>query len=230
MVKITFTNTTENNSITEPKPASRVIPDWYKKTSSYIDEKKAPDGNGNGKANATIKKCIPVFDAITSGYIIELPMDVYVSQQDGKPLYEWSSFEMVGIHPVSQAELHPANNGFPYPKWINPWSIKTPPGYSCLIVQPFHRESVFTILPGVVDTDKYTSPINFPFTLNDPNFEGLIPMGTPIAQVIPFKRDRWEMNIGDGKDLNHAKNAYLKLQNKFFDGYKQFFWNRKEYK
>jgi len=29
------------------------------------------------------------------------------------------------------------------------------------------------------------------------NFEGLIPKGTPVIQVIPFKRDNWKSNIYD---------------------------------
>ena len=51
-----------------PKPASECVPDWYKSQSSYTDNKKNIDENG--KANATIKKCMPLFDSMTSGYII----------------------------------------------------------------------------------------------------------------------------------------------------------------
>ena len=52
-----------------------------------------------------------------------------------------------------------------------------------------HRESVFTIMDGIVDTDSYNALVNFPFFLNDWSYEGLIPAGTPMAQVIPFKRE-----------------------------------------
>ena len=97
-------------------------------------------------------------------------------------------------------------------------------------MQPFHRESVFTILPGIVDTDQYTAPVNFPFVINDPAFEGLIPKGTPIAQAIPFKRDSWTINIGDIKNLKAQANVTKKLHSKFFDKYKSMFWARKEYK
>ena len=92
------------------------------------------------------------------------------------------------------------------------------------------EESIFTILPGIVDTDQYTAPVNFPFVFNDPSFEGLIPKGTPIAQVIPIKRESWGIKIGNQKDYNEQRKNSIKLQTKFFDRYKSMFWTRKEYK
>jgi hypothetical protein len=226
-MKITFTNTT-GADIEAPKPASKVVPDWYKNTNSYMNDEKKPTGTGN--TAATIKRCMPVFDAITAGYIIESPADVYVSVKDGNQWFEWSDFGLINFHPIEQAPEHPAKNGFPYPKWTNPWAISTPKGYSTLFVQPFHRESVFTILPGIVDTDTYTAPVNFPFTINDPTFEGLIPKGTPIAQVIPFKRESWTMQLGTKEELLQQEKVSKMLQSKFFDRYKSMFWSKKEYK
>jgi len=234
MAIIKFTNMLEVSEEYAPKPASSFIPTWYKELESYIDGKKAPDGNAG--TTGTVKRCMPVFDAITTGYIIVSPADVYVSQKENEegtmsPYYEWANHALIQFHPVAQAPNHPNRNGNPYPKWINPWAITTPPGYSVLFTQPFHRESVFTILPGVVDTDTYTASVNFPFVLNEPNtFEGLIPAGTPIAQVIPFKRDSWEMSFGVEKDVIEHKNLTTKLRSKFFDSYKTQFRQTKEYK
>jgi len=195
---------------------------------SYINGEKKPIGDGN--TAATIKRCMPVFDAITSGYIITSPADVYVRIKDEQQFFEWSSLGLISFHPIEQAPEHPNRKPHAYPKWNNPWSIKTPKGYSTLFTQPMHRESVFTILPGIVDTDTYTAPVNFPMVINDPNFEGLIPEGTPIAQVIPFKRENWQMEIGSEKELKEQHNIRQKLNTKFFDRYKSMFWNRKEYK
>lgn len=226
-MKIIFTNTS-GMEIEQPQPASKFIPDWYKNMESYMGGNKKPNGNGN--TDATIKRCMPVFDAITAGYIITLPADVYVSIKEEKQFFEWSTLGLVSFHPVEQAPEHPARNQHAYPKWNNPWAIKTPKGYSTLFTQPMHRESVFTILPGIVDTDTYTAPVNFPMVINDPNFEGLIPKGTPIAQVIPFKREGWQMEIGSEKELKEQHSITQKLQTKFFDRYKSMFWSRKEYK
>jgi len=226
---IKFTNKLGNNyPIDPPVSASKLVPDWYKNTQSYVGGEKKPDGQGG--ISGTIKRCIPVFDAITAGYIITSPCDVYVSQKEGIPYYEWSSLDIISFHPIEQAPEHPAKNGFSYPKWMNPWAIRTPKGYSVSFMQPVHRESVFKILEGVVDTDNYTAPVNFPFVLTDPTFEGLIPVGTPIAQVVPFKRESWTMEIGSEEDHKQQTSVTQKLQTKFFDRYKTIFWQRKEYK
>jgi len=227
-MNIIFTNTTGYTELEMPKPAYKSIPEWYRNMESYISGTKKP--GINNQTTATIKKCIPVFDAITAGYIIESPADIYVSIKDGEQFFQWSDFGLISFHPIEQAPNHPLKNQFAYPKWNNPWSIKTPKGWSILFVQPFHRESVFTILPGIVDTDKYFAPVNFPFVINNPKFEGLIPKGTPIAQLIPIKRDSWKMSLGSEKDFIEQTNVAKKIHGKFFDKYKSMFWNKKEYK
>jgi hypothetical protein len=166
---------------------------------------------------------------MTSGYILYTQVDVQVTQVDGSPYYLWADQDAIQFHPVEQAPLHPLKNNFPYPKWTNPYSIITPAGYSCLFVQPLHRESVFTILPGVVDTDKYHSSVSFPFILNNSKFEGIIPAGTPLAQVIPFKRNFWKHKIGKNKELTKAEKSRAKTKTMLFNSYKKQFWTKKKY-
>lgn len=226
---IKFTNTFGIDSVAQPEPSSAFLPDWYKKTESYIHGYKKPTGDGT--TSGTIKRCMPVFDALTAGYIITLPADVFVTQKDESPWYEWSFFGLVQFHPVEQALEHPGRNGLPaYPKWVNPWAIETPKGYSVLFTQPMHRESPFKILDGIVDTDTYKAPVNFPFVLTDPKFEGLIPQGTPIAQIIPIKRESWNMELGTERDFLSQISVTNKLRTKFFDSYRNQFWTKKEYK
>lgn len=231
-MNIIFTNMfgDENN---KPLPASLCIPEWYKNTDSYLNGQKIPTEFHT--TSGTIKKCLPVFDSITSGYIIFSSVDLFITQKEAEngskyPYYQWPSQDLIQFHSIAQAPIHPKYNGLEYPKWINNWSIKTPNGYSCLFVTPFHRDLPFTILPGIVDTDKYNSPVNFPFVLNDISFEGLIPAGTPIAQVIPFKRDSWQIKYGDFKNVEEANKILRLLKTKFFDGYKKMFWTKKEFK
>lgn len=195
---------------------------------SYIGKEKEPDGKGGTKA--TIKRCMPVFDAINAGYIITSSADVYVSIKDGMQHFEWSALGLIDFHPVEQAPTHPAKNEHAYPKWINHWAVRTPKGYSTMFVQPMHRESVFTILPGIVDTDEWYAPTNFPFVVNDPKFKGLIPRGTPIAQVIPFKREDWNMQFGGEKEIKEQDKKITQLSTKFFDRYKTMFRSEKQYK
>jgi hypothetical protein len=242
MAHITFTNTfevLEFDSVKEfaPKPAFEEIPDWYKRLNSYINEKKAP--MGEGQTSGTLKRCMPVFDSIVQGYIIYTYTDIFVSKKElvdenGNvkiiPWYEWPSFNAIGFHPIEQAPEHPKSNNFSYPKLMNPWAIKTPPGYSTLFMPPVHRDNPLTILPGVVDTDTYTAAVNFPMVLTDVNFEGLIPIGTPIAQVVPFRREPWEMVLGNQEDFIEQKKISQKLRLLFFDYYKTQFRQVKEYR
>ena len=260
MAQIIFTDTRGVPEEFKPQPASGSVPEWYKSMESYIGGDKKPSGDGG--TTGTIKRCMPVFDAIVGGYVLYTPVDVYISQKPieygdkehyektgetklltaaqikkkklkpTQPFYEWPSFGPIQFHPVDQAPDHPGRNGHQgsYPKWINPWSIKTEPGYSVLFMQPMHRESIFTILPGVVDTDTYTAPVNFPFVLNNWEFEGLIPAGSPMAQVIPFKRESWTMEMGNQEELIEQINVTRKLRTRFFDSYKAQYRQPKEYK
>jgi len=237
MPNIIFSNTTGVPEEFAPKPATLFVPDWYKNMESYMGGEKKP--TGEGQTTGTIKRCMPVFDVITHGYIITTYVDIWVSQKEQQdingevtvtPWYEWPSFNPIQFHPIIQAPNHPAKNGAPYPKIINPWGIKTPPGYSTMFMAPVHRDNVFTILPGVVDTDTYTAPVNFPGVLTDVKFEGLIPAGTPIAQVVPFQRESWVMELGEQEDLIEQSKVTTKLRTRFFDSYKTQHRQVKEYK
>jgi hypothetical protein len=232
MAIITFTDTIGVHPSFKPIPASELIPNWYKEIDSYRSGKKMP--SPDSMTTATIKRCMPVFDAITSGYLILSLTDVWVTSKESEnekiyPYYQWSMGNPIEFHPIEQAPTHPNANGAPFPKWMNPWSIKTPKGYSTLFTNPIHHKLPFTILTGVVDTDEYTPPVNFPFVLNDINFEGLIPAGTPIAQVIPFQRESWKMEIGKDKDREESNKNIALLKTKFFDSYKNLFRQKKEY-
>lgn len=230
---IVFTNSFSVPEEYYPQPASAFIPDWYKKLESYSNGKKKPLGDGT--TAATAKRCMPVFDAIVGGYIIVSSVDVFVSQKENSegvktPYYEWANFG-IEFHAPEQLPEHPhKKNNLAIPKFMNPWAIKTPKGYSTLFISPMHRELPWSIFPAIVDTDIYTAPVNFPFLLNDMNFEGLIPAGTPIAQVIPIQRDEWEMSIGTDIDRDEISQVVSRLKSKFFDKYKYMFRQTKEYR
>lgn len=227
-MNITFTDTLGVTTDYAPVPAWRALPDWYKDTEEYIGgERVIRDGN----TPHTVKKCVPVFDALTAGYVLRTYVDVQVTQRDGLPWYEWPSQSAISFHPIEQAPLHPGRNGAPYPKWTNPWAVRTPRGYSSMFVPPMHNPNgMFTILPGIVDTDTYEAPVNFPFVLDDVKWQGLIPAGTPMAQVIPFRRDDWTMRLGDGKDVERQEAVTRRLRSLWWNSYKRQFWTRKQYR
>lgn len=213
-----------------PEPAQKNIPSWYKEMVSYGDLGKKP--NGQGRVDKTIKKCIPVLDAINSGYLFFTHGDIYVSQRDGAPYFEWTGEPIIEFHNVWQVEKHPfvKNKKMNVPKYLNPWVMKTPKGYSTLFVPPIHRDTPFKILEGVVDTDDYNTNVNFPFVLADSEFEGMIPAGTPIAQAIPFQRQEWSHEIGNNADIDKAHNIQMEMRQYFNNYYRNKFWVKKAYK
>ena len=232
---ITFTDTIGVPEEYRPVPASKLVPDWYKNLESYAGGEKRPDGNAG--TTATAKRCMPIFDAISGGYIISTHVDLFISQrpdENGKlhQHYEWANFGAISFHPKHQLPEHPDDTGHEdsYPKWNNAWSIKTPPGYSSLFISPLHRETPIIVLPAIVDTDTYNAPVNFPFVLRDPKMDGLIPAGTPMMQVIPIKRDEWQMEIGGAEDFKQQMAASTKLRTLFFDSYKRQYRQPKEYR
>lgn len=212
-----------------PIPAAKMLPEWYKSMPSYM----GPKQFGTGGVNGTIKRCMPVFDMATSGYLITLPCDILVEMDaNGQPGFSWSiEWKLVTEHDVAQIstlkvpeEFHP--RAF---KWANPWIVKTPKGWSTMFVAPvFRDDSPFEILPAIVDTDGFKLSVQFPFFLRK-GFTGVIKKGTPIAQVIPFKRESWDSAVSTLPEGVRQKNLQ-KHSTVFENRYKKTFWNKKDYK
>jgi hypothetical protein len=232
-MKIIFTDIENEKGVLEtPKPAIEYVPKWYKDAKAYLDPsgKKAPTLDNS--PSVTIKRCMPLWDLMTAGYIITTPYDIYVRQIEGKPYFQWGAKEAVAFQTIEQFQNHPYSRDIDYAvRVIHPWSIKTPKGWSILVCEPQHQEPGPMICAnGIVDTDKYSLPFNMFFKLRDASFEGMIPAGTPFIQVIPFKRENWVSKLGGKKEKEQARFDWNKFNTILFDRYKKFWWQKKEYK
>ena len=207
-----------------PKPASRFIPNEYKKLERFE--------NKNFFA-PTVKTCIPFLDSMTAGYIIPFDQDYLVNPVDNDFTVIPANKEQsdVGYHNKAQLpkEWH-KTTGEAAGKFINKWLIKTPLGCSCLFIHPMNRlEERWKIIEGVVDTDNYVNTINFPFILKKRDEQFLIKKGEPMVQVIPFKRESWKMWSGFYMEKLHGKTLSI-LNSEWVDKYKQMFWSKKKFK
>lgn len=214
--KIKFYSIDVKLEIMHPKPASRVIPAWFRKLPGVVD------------GIETIKKCVPFLDTMTSGYMIVLAADV---KFDGEDFEQISKKEIVTTHMEKQlGEFQVPKEYLKQPfKWTNFFVTKTPKGYSTLFTHPLNRIDLpFYSLSGIVDTDGHPVPVNFPFYIKK-DFRGIIPAGTPIAQAIPFKRDSWKSSVEDKKSYTIPA-AWFMFNNPPFNFYKRNFWNKKTYK
>ena len=230
-----------------PSPIKSNIPEWYKKLEHTL-------------TNKTIKGCMPFLDTLTTGYLLKMPQDfnirhnVVSKNEKGEEFKD--SFQTFGlhdqnfllgakhinlnsgvdIHSLNQVEGSPfiiKNKNLPFYKILNPWKIKTPKGYSCLFVPPLNNaDDRFSIIPGIVDTDKFLNEINFPIIINGdkyPVLETTIKKGTPYVQIIPFKRDSWKMTTHPRKQKD-IQNSRLFYGFKLINIYKDKYWNKKKFK
>jgi hypothetical protein len=74
-------------------------------------------------------------------------------------------------------------------KFHDHWTIRTARGRSCLFLPPLNRPNpLFHCVAGIVDTDRCASPVHLPFFATGPDGVHVIERGTPLVQVIPFRR------------------------------------------
>ena len=172
--------------IAEPVPARSVIPNWLRHLPGIDQPQVSATNNG-----LTVKRCLPFSDAMSAGWIIPLAVPVRLEiTEGGRTVSAGWEFdrEMVSNHGAFQLAGSPYE---PHPpmKFHNYWTIRTPPGWSCLFLPPINRpNSVFEILSGLVDTDTYAAPVNFPFVATAPDGVYALKKGMPLVQVVPFRR------------------------------------------
>ena len=191
----------KEDSQSKPEPIIKTIPDWYRKADRFA---KKPDGDywelpNNGGKIPTWKACPAIFDIMGTGYTLKTPCDIeflagdfgsisvkvldkkyedFVSTRDPMPQFK---------HPEGYYESHFA--------WFPDWAVETPQGYSVLYSQPFNRfELPFLTTSGIIDNDSVNLPGTMPFFIRK-GFVGVLPAGTPYAQLLPFKREDWESEI-----------------------------------
>lgn len=214
-------------SIPNPVPAEELLPKWIRKM------------NPENSSPRSIKRCVPVVDAMSMGYIVPLWADVHVNTVNGivhlNYKQEVPSPMFTDHHPdqVAGCPLHDSTFGNQPLKLLSPWIITTPPGWSCLFIQPInHFDKRFSHVSGVVDTDTYRTHVNSSFIWMQDNFCGVLPKGTPWMQVIPFQRTECTHVVREStaEDVLISEKANAKIYTVLSNGYRLNFWNPKKYK
>ena len=132
-----------------PIPIKLNIPKWFKNLNHSSEIK-------------TVKGCMPFLDTLTSGYLLKMPQDFHIRHNVVNKEGRQDSFFKFGLdqeqkvlnykavnlnsnnlqtHSIDQLEGSPfikKNKELSFYKILNPWKIKTPKGYSCLI-RPIHK-------------------------------------------------------------------------------------------
>lgn len=213
----------------KPRPASEFVPDWWKTMPPYSNSKKL---NLDPRPNVTAKKCFPLLDGITAGYIATLWADLLVTQTESGPYVKWNTHvDVLEAWSHDQSSSYEVPEGFSRTvfKYFHGWVIETPPGYSCLITHPIGYPNLpIKTITGVIDTDSLKTFANSPFFIKE-GFEGIIEKGTPMFQIIPFKRDSWESEYELIDTATNYHNAE-KLHSRIVSSYGRFLRKPKEFK
>lgn len=228
MKKIIFRPNSElvEKIVPAPKPAKNFLPDWYKKTPKF--ENRKLEINLRGQPNATMKACMPFLDTFTSGYIQETWCDIYF-KHDGTNI-EWRyASEPAILETRIPSYMHIKGFAPDEFAWRQVWIPQLPNGYSMLYIHPLNRFDLpFLSLSGIIDNDRYymETIANHPFFIKE-GFEGIIPKGTPMFQMIPIKRESWTSKIN--RYSEELKYKFLDVKSYFYDGYKKIYWQKKNY-
>lgn len=176
----------------KPFPARGALPDWLRamptKASSQI----------HGREIRTVKQCPPFVDAMAYGVMIPLPCDVTVER--GAFSWAWDIPEPATPgHPRAPLSFHVAAQfpGAPFArgeqaalKFNSFWTIELDQGWSLFVTHPVNRDDLpFRLITGLVDADRFhDGGINFPAVWTQPEFSGVLPKGTPVAQCFAVPR------------------------------------------
>lgn len=216
------------NFLDPPEPAKKHIPQWYKDIKN--DVKKNPVFN-NGNLDGNVKMCMPFFDSFTNGYIQKTWCDIYIKKYGDVIGFNYSIADTKIMDVRDRCSIPFYNEEFYSEEftWRSHWILKTPKNYSVLICHPLNRLDLpFYTLSGIIDSDIYfhTKDGNLPFYIKK-DFEGLIPKGTPMYQIIPIKRDNWEKN-NIKYNIDVDKRYWYKMSF-YWEFYKNKCWQKKSF-
>jgi hypothetical protein len=175
-----------------PVPARTALPDWLRampaKAHSEI----------HGREIRTVKQCPPFVDAMAYGVVILLPCDLAVDR--GAFSWDWDIPEPATAgHPRAPLSFHVAAQLADAPfamgtqaaiKFNSFWTIELEAGWSLFATHPVNRDDLpFRLVSGLVDADRFhDGGINFPAIWTQPEFSGVVPKGTPVAQCFAVPR------------------------------------------
>lgn len=234
--KIVWTPVSEEaqHVVPRPVPAGDAVPEWFKRIPAFANGGK-PKYGPYGDVDKTAKLCLPFSDTFRMGYIQKTWMEMEILPSDdgtdkvglvasGHPKMIEARPKSDLIHKISP-DFHPIEF-----VWKSQWMPRLPKGYSAILTHPFNREELpFVTMTGVVDYDAYHHDTdgNHPFLLKR-GFTGRIPIGTPMFQIIPFKREDWVSEEAEYSPLQVFEAQ--KMLNRFWGAYKDMFWSKKSFK
>jgi hypothetical protein len=189
-------------SPSRPEPIRNTLPAWYRKADLHVMNPatgqpwEKPDSGGK---ISTWKACPAVFDVMGSGYAYKTPCDIEFFEDAAGKIQarvadeRYQDFVQERL-PLAQFP-HPQGYHWQHFAWWPDWAVELPDGYSALYTNPLNRFDLpFLTMNGIVDNDKVHLPGTMPFFVRR-GVRGVLPAGTPYAQIFPFQREHWEATV-----------------------------------
>lgn len=225
------------NTHERPTPSKTCIPEWFKNMPAFAPSENDPEGKTiiveNRQSNATAKKCTPMLDAMITGYTITLWSDVQVRNVEGFPRITWrTNQDVFEVHQNYGAHLVPPPTGYEnlVLKYLTNFKIEVPSGYSVIVRNPAgYNDLPFYAIPAIIDSDKSVIDNNIPLWIKK-DFEGIVKKGTPIAQIIPFKRESWKAEFSWITEEQHQQNQDKTFNSNIINHYVKNVWSKKDFK
>lgn len=183
----------------KPVLAKKYLPEWWRNF---------PSRNGfMMEPTVTFRGCPAMQDLLATGWYIVLTKDVEVFHDTSGNRSTWQVIDPennshIGTPPHAQSQMHQdlhyatredgvVQTAFKFKTGIG---IITPPNYSIMMTDPFlfqHRD--FSTWQGIMHTDYFNNALENCQVICYPKVENSfkIKAGTPIAQIIPYKREEW---------------------------------------
>jgi hypothetical protein len=243
--KITFCAHESSQYLPTPYPAYKEFPKWFIESNrgstgcpfmSLIKYNKIsgdfkpphPDQAHKIVKNSTVKNCPGIVDYLKTGYVLPAWTDFTIRHIKGKMLIDSACITddmHYGLHRNDQFlgmdESQLPEMGM-FHKMSSPWWIKTSPGVSIWITDPYwERNKSFTSVSAVVHPDQSPIKLKWFFELNqqikndteiyDESIQ-VVKKGTPLLLMIPFRRESF---THDFEYLEESKLLTLKKQDEF---------------
>jgi hypothetical protein len=237
-----------------PSAAKNSIPRWFLDHDKYKrdengDIKKTlyvgKDGEEKYANEVTWKSCPAILDSFIYGYFLYTPCDVEFKKDNNNYLVFQDKDFMSGVNKktFSFCGIRGEDKYFPVPHgyenlhftWTTNWFPQTPDGYSVLVTHPINRFDLpFLTLTGIIDSSRYINGGLLPFFIKK-DFEGIVPAGTPYAQVIPLKNESWQKEnlFYNEEEINSnrkkMKHEYGVDHPDHTTNYKELYWEGKTF-
>ena len=230
--KVIFSPSSEyvSKHVQRPLPAKKYVAEWLKPKEKLTFENAKMTTNGQIE-DRFVGRCMPFRDAMTAGYIQESWTEIMVRVKDGELQWYTASSPEIMSSTVTPSGVAIGSEYYPAELQMKMhWYPRLPKGYSILVCPPFNRLDLpFTCTSGIIEADNFyhIDVGNIPFYIKA-GFEGIIPVGTPLYQMIPIKRESWQSEVLNW-DAHALESLTKEVGRRFMGYYKKNFWIKKHY-